>query len=246
MQTFLFCTSYIDETDPSNNLMRYRRWVDFYMKRLTQLQAQYLIMIDDGSRLEDLELGCDFEVLDPFSLPAKLTNTVNIIHFPTHLGRPAYKDYRGWWRSFLYAGRFGNHYGFDKAVHIESDFFIVSERMFDYLRDEPGDWTAFYSAYHTFPESAIQIMNSQTFSKLDELYSNGEAQAFSFNKAAELFLPFTKVEKRFTGDRLGQFDVFDGWSKFMDMPCKLDYIGQVHPLAQPGDYDLYFEFEYQW
>lgn len=244
MHSFIFCTSYIDNNHPAHSSKRYKRWIDYYYNKLEFFQADALFILDDGS--PDIYLNEDVNIVDPVNLPSEVEKKINLVHFADNLGRPSQRDYRGWWRSFSSAIILAEKYRFDKFIHIESDFFIVSREMIDYVRRVSFGWTAFYSNFFNFPESGIQIICKDSFKVYTDLYENLFFHKFSINKSAEWHLPFSHVEKKFAGDRLGEFEVFNILTESQEKPIKLDWIGQILPHFEVSDFEPFFEFQYKW
>jgi hypothetical protein len=243
MKTFLFCTSYLDEKSEYNNKQRLVRWIDFYTTRNTGFGSESLVLIDDSSLAIDID---GVSVYNTGDLPEHLINQVNLFRFDTHLGRPSQRDYRGWWRSFLYSLVIAEKYNFEKIIHVESDFFITSSRMTRFICEIKQGWTTFYSKFHSFPESGIQVICKDSFKDLKKCLIEIEKKGFVVNEVAEFYFPYTNVEKSFLGDRLGQFDVFDGWLETVQTPLFIDYIGQVLPSFSADEYEEFFTFEYKW
>src|SRR5438105_3236112 len=130
MNSLLFCTSYIDKNDISFHPLRYMKWIDYYSKIKEGLGVDYIFIIDDGSPDPTLEHSSLVEILSAKDdLPAELSKKINIITFKEHLGRLSQGEHLGWWRSFTYSIKIAEKYGFEKIIHIESDFYIVSERL---------------------------------------------------------------------------------------------------------------------
>lgn len=146
----------------------------------------------------------------------------------------------------MFSVQLAEKYGFDKMIHIESDFFIVSSRMMEYIRNLSSGWTAFYSPYYEFAESAIQVICSDSFAAMKKMYDEASARNFFMNLAvAEKVLPFTHVARDYYGDRLGELEVMDGWLSKIKTPIGLDFIGQVHAGQNASDYESFFQFEHR-
>jgi hypothetical protein len=211
---------------------------------MTFFKAEFLFLIDDGS--EDVNIGLTTGILDPDDLPETLENRINFVRFEDNLGRPTHIDYQGWWRSFLFPIIIAQKYGFDKMIHIESDFYVVSQDLMEYIGNAFEGWTAFYSKFHMFPETGIQVICKDAFGEFIQFRRGAIDRDFKVRKSAEYHLPFTKIEKRFQGDRLGQLDVIAGWLNIVDTPCRLDYVGQVLPRHRSVDFEPFFDFEFKW
>ncbi|WP_271730049.1 hypothetical protein [Aquimarina algiphila] len=244
MKTFLFCTCYMDNNDIHNNKTRINRWIEYYKEKMKLFGADYLFLIDDGSPLVDLSPYID--VIDSDKLPEFLISNINFVRFKDNLGRPTWEDYQGWWRSFVFSLNIAENYGFDKIIHIESDFYVLSKSMIEYMKLLKFGWVTFYSEYHNFPETAIQIICKDSYFKFKEIQTNIRNNNYRTENriSAELFLPFTTIERKFNGDRLGQPEVFDFWLKTKKNNQKLDYIGQVHPYHKSEYYKMFFESDY--
>jgi hypothetical protein len=243
LKSFIFCTSFVSPLKSSNNLERYKRWVEFYSPKLSLFDAEALFLIDDGSPQIAIENAGIFDVT---GLPDKIENVVNVFRFENNLGRPSQRDYRGWWRSFTYSVILARHYNFDKIIHLESDFFTLTADLIAYIRELDSGWTTFYSDYHQFPESAMQIICKDQYGKLMECYDEVFKRNYQMDVVAERYFPFTNVNKKFRGDRLGQFDVLDGWLSVIKPPLKLDYIGQILPDFKAEDFADFFDFDFKW
>lgn len=240
----LFCTSYIDDNDVYNNTTRVKRWIDYYKAKMNNLGVDALFLIDDGS--PQIEAMQPINIHDVDSIPSTLASDVNFIHFKKNLGRPTWEDYQGWWRSFLFSFTIAERYGYDKIIHIESDFYVISDKIMEYISSLEGGWTSLFSPFHNFPETAIQIICKDQFSSFDKMRAEVIANGFRAPDCmpAELYFPFTKVEKSFIGDRIGQPEVFDKWIRNYKKGNDLDYIGQVHPSHRVGHYRTFFDIAY--
>lgn len=244
MKSFIFCTSYFKKNLLQNNEKRYQRWLDFYVSNLSKIGCENLFLIDDGSPI--ISFSNEIAVLDPMNLPNKIVNQQNIIRFQDHLGRPSQKDYRGWWRSFTFSIILAEKYNFEKIVHIESDFFVVSDRMLEYINSISTGWISFYSPFFDFPESAIQVVTKDAFKLFKQVYLTLLQNQFSINISAERYLPFTEVEKSFNGDRFGEIDVLNEYLVTMKNCETIDWIGQVLPNFEVNDFDQFFKIENIW
>lgn len=196
MTSLIFCTSFIPDMRAWET--RYRRWLDYY--RELPLNAVKILMIDDGS---------------PFQPPAEEIQTISsgtplasvqdkhvIIRFAHRLGRQNIKDYPGWWRSFLHSVSVAEELGVDKIIHIESDAFILSQRLADFINQTHSGWHVLWSRQNDFPETAIQVICRDQF----EVFARFKASnpEFSFPDFAEWVLPFTAVHREFKGDRYSE------------------------------------------
>jgi hypothetical protein len=224
MRSFLFCTTYIDNARQDQQTLRYQKWLEYYSVLMEALGVDHMFMIDDGSP-HPLESDLVTVISADSEWPAHLPARIHVIRFDQHLGRIG-NDYAGWWRSFTYAYKIAAKYGFDKIIHIESDFYVVSPRLRAFIREMNEGWMALYSAYYRFPETAIQVICKDCFDLLEGIYIRVRESGFKLHDIAENVLPFTVVRKDFIGDRLGEDSVRRHWAQAMGM-INLDYVGQL-------------------
>lgn len=234
MKSFLFCTSYINKEDIRFDPLRYRKWIDFYSPLTESLGVDDIFIIDDGSPDPALEQSIPVTILsandDP---PVELSKQINIITFDKHLGRQSLEEHTGWWRSFTYSIKLAEKYGFEKIIHIESDFYILSERLIKYIHSLNTGWTSMYSSYFKFPETAIQVICKDSFNLLEKMRQTAAASGYRINRLAEFTLPFTNVCKDFIGDRIGEMPVLKEWMFNKKVTNELDYYGQLPTNVRP-------------
>ena len=192
-RTLVFCTAFSRSARTWER--RYRRWLDAI--RGSGLAKDQILMVDDGSPVlpnwHDLTivheqncLGSDDEAI--------------LYHFGSHLGRRAVFDFEGWYRSFLFAGKYAAERGFDKIIHIESDAFLISRRVQDYFNRLSDTWTALWCPRHNLPETGLQVIAGTYVEKLANLDKILPHSAL-VGKAFELQLPFSHIDRSFRGDR---------------------------------------------
>ena len=237
MKTIIFCTSYLD----GKNNIRYKKWVDYYHSKMGLFKASNLFLIDDGSPFISIDERID--VIKSNDLPDTLINDINLFHFENRLGRLSVRKYPGWWRSFTFSLQLARKYNIDKLIHIESDFYIVSRKMIDHIAKISSGWTTFYSRFYKFPETAIQVICKDSYPDLNEISIKATELNYKFKRRAEDILPFTRVEKQFYGDRFGELKVLKGWHKRIEIPDKIDYIGQMNDTDSLYDYQSFFKFD---
>jgi hypothetical protein len=212
-RTLLFCTTWADSADLWR--LRYGKWLTHVLH--SRLRYAQVLLVDDGSPVQPAM--DDSTVVAAEQLPLDCPSTrVVLAHFSSRLGRPATLEYPGWWRSFFLAAQYAAKYSFDKVIHIESDTFVLSDALTDYVNAIQSGWTALWSPYHGLPETCIQVIGADQIPRyLDmskESYSPGYA-----GRLAETILPFTQVECCFKGDRYGEYRT--------DLPLDADWASQV-------------------
>ncbi|MYN42496.1 hypothetical protein GTP55_24450 [Duganella sp. FT109W] len=197
MKSLLFCTSFISGNEAWET--RYQRWLDYY--RDVPINAVKKIMIDDGSPfLPSASLIKTISHTDPV---AAETDAHLIVRFDNNLGRQSIKDYPGWWRSFLHSIEIADELGVDKIIHIESDAFILSPQLVEFLNQVRDGWHVLWSPHNDFPETAIQVICRDQF----DIFRNFKQKnpELRFHDFAERVLPFTDVHREFKGDRYSEF-----------------------------------------
>ena len=214
-RTLVFCTTYGDHADHWN--IRYATWLKSI--RTGGLRYDQILMIDDGSPMLPRWEGVDI-VLDA---PGARSNArAAIYRFNNNLGRQ--RDFfPGWFRSFGFAGEYAERCGFDKIIHVESDAALITPRIHTYFNDRKAGWTALWCPLHSMPESGIQIMAGRDIA----LYRAFMARPYEELRSnlIENLMPFTRVEKSFTGDRYGEIA--------HSIPAEADYGMQLHTGFYP-------------
>ena len=195
-KTVVFCASFCAAPAAWDN--RYRRWLDAIGR--SGLLFDQVLIVDDGSATlpswPDLQIIAEGEKL-------RATKPVALFHFADNLGRRSVFDFPGWYRSFGFAARFAAENGFDKIIHVESDAFLISRRIVDYINAVDDGWIAFWCKRWNFPETAIQVIAG---SAVPAYRAVAERPHSAFvGRPIETALPFTRVERSFEGDRYGEY-----------------------------------------
>lgn len=183
MKTVLFCTAYF-----YNNLDRYVEWVKYNSKVFPEFD---LLLVHDGPIDENDSKYIIENCKD-------LITEDNFIYFEEKLPRNDH-IFPGWWRSFITATKYYGIKNYDKIVHIESDAYVLSNRMIEWIKNTNSSWNVPISRKYGFPESAIQIICHDCFGLVKNL-----PDYFDFHCLVELFLPFTNHTRNFIGDRYGE------------------------------------------
>ncbi|MGA3303735.1 MAG: hypothetical protein ABSC72_10660 [Methylovirgula sp.] len=192
----VFCTSYIEDKDIWEG--RYNRWLSHHKK---VFPTSPLFIIDDGSPFLPDEEGVTISTnLSKITIGERAT----IFHFSNRLGRQSVTNFPGWFRSFTFSANIAKKFGFTKIIHIESDSFILTRKAVHYVETIDKGWTAFYCPRWNFPETAFQVICSDTFEALEKVRDTPYEENFS-QKLMELSLPFTHVETKIYGNRYGEF-----------------------------------------
>lgn len=181
MKTLLFCTAYSDSEDTWNG--RYKSWYNYY--KTSQLRVSKLLIVDDGSPVKPDFLGEN-----------------EYKRFDDRLGRFDVLNYPGWYRSFGYGISEGDRQNFDKIIHAESDAYLLSPRVIDFVNSIESGWHTFWSPRHGIPESAIQIICKDQFSEA-KIVTNYVYSKY-IGQCMDSILPYTNIHKNFIGDRYGE------------------------------------------
>jgi hypothetical protein len=210
LRTLLFCTAWADNAEALDR--RVGRWVRHHASIPWPCDVRLAVAADG---------------IDP-DVPWPAGDYERLNHVP-HLGRPDHLSYPGWWRSFTSGLTLACNVGAVRMWHVESDFFVASERMVDRLHAATRGWTAFWCERWGFAETAVQAICCDRYRDLQDLKTRLEVGGYrTFDgQHAEHVLPFDQVERGMVGDRYGEAGVDP-----RSIPG-LDYYGQLGPEFDP-------------
>lgn len=198
MRTLLFCTAYAGSEEIWTG--RYRQWYDYYKTR--GLHHHQLLIVDDGSPLDpDFVSEGEYVKLTP------------------RLGRQEIHIYPGWYRSVGYALKYANQNNFEKVIHCESDAFLLSDRIVDFVNNLDSGWNTFWCTCHSLPESAIQVIGKDKLREAEEFFSH--SYRVYVGCCMDDILPYTAIHKNFVGDRYQEYRP--------DVPEEADFCCQTNP-----------------
>lgn len=156
------------------------------------------------------------EVIHEGEWPGTLPR-IAVYRHEQRLGRSGTYVYPGWWRSYFRSLDFARRYGFDKVVHAECDAYVLSQRLADHINALAIDWTSLWCPRYRCPETAIQVICADQYAEVEKMREGGIDALAGY--AAELELPFSNIETKWTGDRYGEYRD--------DIPSDADYACQV-------------------
>ncbi len=195
-KTIVFCTSFCASRNGWDN--RYRRWLEAI--QASALIVDQVLIVDDGSAT--LPQWADLQIIKESGQLAP-EKPLALFHFADHLGRRSVFDFPGWYRSFAFAAVFAMANGFEKIIHVESDAFLISRRIIDYINAVNDGWIAFWCKRWNFPETAIQVITGSAMASFCAVAKRPNSDFI--NEGFEKLLPFTHIEKSFEGDRYGEY-----------------------------------------
>jgi hypothetical protein len=177
-------------TDPSGSdrLARVNRWIVYYSGLQEKLGFQNIFLSDDGSEKASLDqLEGDVWVFENRHLGKR--NNANGV------------DYDYCWRA-LWDIRKLIEIGYKKIITIDTDTFVLSERLFDYIRERSTGWTAFDIEKYHFPSAELHILCEDAFPRF-LYYTRGDFMQKN-GTLMEKDIPFTHVICGFKVDRFGE------------------------------------------
>jgi hypothetical protein len=209
-KTLLFTTSYCTDLPAWDR--RIYKWYKYFSS--SPLYYDKLLILDDKSPLlpnwENIH-----NITKPFSEEPTEKNL--LISFQSHLGRLGMLDYPGWYRSYSFAARYAKKFNYKKVIHIESDSYLISNKIFDYFNKTESGWSSLWCKRYNFPENALQIICKD---QIDNFYKTTlHPYNFFKNKVIEIYIPFTHINKNFIGDRYHEYRD--------DIPIDADFASQV-------------------
>ena len=225
MKTLVFCTAWSTSIDRWHNL--FGRWINHLEN--SELEYDQILMIDDGSPI--LPEWDGITIINEGDMPEHCEDYAVIYHFKENLGRGEELEYPGWYRSYMFAAEWAEKYGFDKIVHIESDAFLISERITTYVNGLENEWTTFWCPRHDFPENNIQIIAGSSLNDFIAWKNEKIPYEIYKGRCAEFYTPYTSIVKAFYGDRWGEFT--PGMARVPDNRCppgvprNADFVCQV-------------------
>lgn len=186
------------------------------------------MLVDDGSPVLPGWPDTDIVTVRTAEDVAAIRSRAPVVlaHFPDRLGRAEIYDFPGWYRSFAGGALRAQVQGFDKFMHIESDAYIVSDRLRDFMRDTETGWHAMWCEKYQFPEIAIQLVAADQIAELAAFVRR--PYAAMVGTTHETALPFTNVPKEFMGERFGEDEP--------PIPAGADYAAQVPSQREPNYY----------
>lgn len=200
---------------------RYTKWLSFNLGIQKELGFDEIILLDNASSFEDLrKLGGRIYSADTGELLEVISDLpIKIYRFTEFIARTGIWEYPYCWRGLEYIQKHIISPEVDKIICIDSDFYVLTHKMTDYIRNLNTGWVSFFNHKYGFPEAAIHILCKDNYN----LALNFPIPSYTFynNKHMEWLLPFTLIHKTgFKGDRYGEgglpqlldYDYYGQWS----------------------------------
>ena len=211
MNTALVCSTWLDTTD---YLAKTLKFLDYYTQPgimdALNINSTDIWLVDNASDEKLLEW-------------VKNKYNVSVYRYKKHLPRTGHLEYPYCWRGLKWIQNYVKNNNVNKIIFLDTDFFVLSGKLSDYIKELNSGWVSFYCKRHNFPEAAFHICCQDNLEKL--LFIDVPSYTHYNNQHMEYILPFTYINKtEFVGDRYGEF----GKKQEPDM----DYYGQWHPSLE--------------
>jgi hypothetical protein len=180
-------------------------WLQYYIPRINILGAEKIILLDNAS---------DVALMDQLKAEINHHPLVEIHRYDEHIPRKSFLEYGYVWRAIW---EFKN-IPYEKIVYMDNDFYLFTDKIFDYIRNLDSGWTCFWCPKYGFAETACNIL-VKGYTPYDKFVS-GPWEPHN-GTYMEKVLPTSSREKQFIGDRYSEYP--------MDVPENADYAAQVNP-----------------
>lgn len=209
VKTALFSPCFLDGVDDRGTprLWRNIEYLRYYYTINREIKFFDDIWLYDNGSKNKLPSSTSMLFLDKLDI-------VRAPHIPKQSHNKPY-DYPYLWRALYFLSELLKQY--DKVLLIDSDCYILTPRLVNYLRDSKSGWETFWVPKYKFPSAELQIINKDALSILEKFCAEKPYLDRNFSRM-ETELPYTKINKDFVGDRYGE--------AYMTQDTGMDYYGQ--------------------
>lgn len=212
MRTALVTPCYLegDDLTKSNRLERNKRYIAWYKSIQTALGFDDIWLFDNASTFNNcLNVSATIHC-DTIDAPS-IKPGVNLLRFTEHLPRgPGENEYPYCWRAVWEIKQLIEA-GYEKIILIDSDCFITSAKLAQFVRECNSGWITLWCEKYNFPTAEFQIINKDAFPLFLD-YTTGHWK-FRVGRLMEKDLPYT-VNRDFKADRYGDSRI--PWDDSMD------------------------------
>lgn len=225
MKTALVTPCFLEGKDLLGNdrLIRNRRYLEYYARIEKEIGFDQIFLFDNASTEDSIQkLGS-----------STIAANIDLLRFRERLERgPGPHDYPYCWRA-LYAIREIINLGFEKIISIDSDGFVLTKRLAEFIRKSDNGWVSFWCENGKHPESSLHILNRNAF----PIFQNYTRTPWEDRVGVmmETDLPFTDVRQEFRCGRFGEIGA-------PPQDISMDYYGQAllkTPLQFEGNLSPY-------
>lgn len=192
-KTCMFTASFLDGLDGfgNNRLARNIKYIEYYRKLKEHLGHELMVFADNHSSTKScntlLEVG---------------GKDIAIMRFDHHLERISTYSYPYLWRALYSMQEVITD--FDKVIAVDSDCFVLTKRVADYIKGLNSGWTTFWCKKYGFPAAEIHILCKDTYSLFRSFIGQCRWEDRDGHSPMEIQLPFTHTEMSFNCDRWGE------------------------------------------
>ena len=200
---------------------RFRFWLDYYLRLRDRLGFDRIVMVDDASDLAVLG-QFDINIYDEDWNPLKASEgIVHVIWCAEFLPRRGMCDYPYYWRDVKIMQSVLQEWDVEKMLWVETDMFVLTPRLADYLKGLDSGWTTFHSRMLNFPETALHVLCKDAMHRFLD-FPIPSYDHYRGHLLENLWAPlFTHISRDFVGDRYGQEN--------RRQEVHMDYYGQWVP-----------------
>lgn len=209
---FLYTSCYLEGLDDLGNDRFYRnlRYLDYYRSIKKEIGFDRIFMLDNASSFDKISHLMEVygsKDLEIHRCSDRLVKKIQGEH-----------DYPYCWRAIYFMRELIEQHGATKIIFIDSDAFVVSKRLAEFIRRWNKGWHTLYCQKYGFPESSFQVLNQDSFYLLKAYTKDGDFMSRNNKVVMERSLPFTHIHKEFDCDRYGEDRV--PYRTGMDLYCQ--------------------------
>lgn len=133
------------------------------------------------------------------------SGSIHVFPHAPYMPRISSWNCMNWRRSFLSAIEAAIRYRFERLIHVDWDFFILSQRMAETIAGTYSGIVGFWCERHTMPENGCMIITDKYFGEFRRFMYSAPNDPSSKDELFEMLTPWTELKKEMIGDKYGEF-----------------------------------------